>query len=375
MEMTLFKQEEPKIWLKWENMVLGLITDDGVDTTLTTVPDDAKLLLGTDKHISYDRFETVLAERVFSKDRKDVNRLLATLHLKEYNLIAIAKKTRAFSLSDKLWIAFSKDEDFHTTFVAVYKEFFENRLGSSGAAVASPAGVNIKNYKFLSDSFGIEKKRLHQNSYDVENEVVCYRLAQLLGLNCCYAEMISTDYVFSKYEYEPFRDTFLSARMLVELTLNVDNYRFILDSIERNYQLAKSQTDSIIKMFIFDFITNQDDRHLSNWAFLYRNDCLLAYPMYDNGRCLFHDWKLSMIQDAVKDVESYSTSFGLVGSYYDLMFEMEELPEIISSWPKLNSLDDEEVKNIFDGLDVPEERASLCCEWIMNCVNVLRSII
>lgn len=75
----------------------------------------------------------------------------------------------------------------------------------------------------------------------------------------------------------------------------------------------------INQMCLLDFITRQDDRHLSNIAILMRNDTRSFYPFYDNGRSLFYEDSEVLVEETVKDIPAYATNFGEAETYYDVV--------------------------------------------------------
>lgn len=372
MALDLFYEE--RFYLKYNNTLLGIIDNDGVKLIEGNITNEIRIILGSSHYLSRHSLDKILEDRIFSKYRKDLNKILALLDIVSYDVLSIAKKTRAFNLTDKLWIAYDENEDYETTFRYVFMELYNNKLFSKNASlVTSPTGINIKSYMFKSGMFGIKKKRLNNHSYDIVNEVVCYRLATLLNIRCCNYEMLTEEYVYSKYIYEPFKDVFIHARAVIDTIPDVDNYSYILDSLKTNYDVSVFDMLHLYKMFVFDFITNQDDRHLSNYAFLIQdNRKLEAYPLYDNGRCLFYDQDEEFIEEAVENISMYSNSFGLVGSHYDLILDLlENKNEIFSEWTELKSLDYTDVFKIFEGLNIPDNRVKLCSKWIMECINIL----
>lgn len=44
-----------------------------------------------------------------------------------------------------------------------------------------------------------------------------------------------------------------------------------------------------MRIYPFDFITRQDDRHRSNVAVVHKDGIDYFYPLYDNGRSLFFE--------------------------------------------------------------------------------------
>jgi len=308
-------------------------------------------------------FGDFLGHRVFSENRRDSRMLLARMGLVDYDVFDIAKRTRAFSLSDKLWIAYSENEEFETTFKAVFQELYNNKINQKGDSISSPCGQNEKRYIFNEDgSFGIAKKRLHPFSDDAKNEVLIYRLASKLGVKCCSAEMINEEAVFSKYEFDLNKNYLVPARYILE-GKNIDCATF--EDLVFG-KLAKYQ-DDINRMILLDFLTLQDDRHLSNWAFIYNGETEI-YPLFDNGRCLFYESDEQAARQVLAEPEAGATSCGLVGNYYDLIqimkkhFDLEKLVDL-----------DVNIDDCFDGLDYAPWKVQAIKDWWSWAVEEIKS--
>lgn len=70
-------------------------------------------------------------------------------------------------------------------------------------------------------------------------------------------------------------------------------------------------------MVLLDFVTRQDDRHLSNVALKINERGESIYPLYDNGRSLFYEDTEDLVRVAAADPIGHSTTFGPVGTYWD----------------------------------------------------------
>ena len=71
-------------------------------------------------------------------------------------------------------------------------------------------------------------------------------------------------------------------RRLLEGTRSDNEYQNLL-SVRPQYK------NDIARMIALDFITRQDDRHLSNMAIKISATGESFYPLYDNGRSLFYE--------------------------------------------------------------------------------------
>jgi len=302
--------------------------------------------------ISLDDF---LKDRVFGENRRDIHTLLARLGILGYDMFEIAKRTRAFVLTDKFWLSYSEAEDYETTFKAVFQELYGNKLNQKGDSISSPSGNNEKSYIFNSDgSFGIAKKRLHPYSDDAKNEVVVYRIAKKIGVKAVEAKMLDSETVFSKYEFDINKQYLVHGRYITKgQVIDCDTYESLINGI------LKSYADDINRMILLDFLTLQDDRHLSNWAISFNGEPAM-YPLYDNGRSLFYEANEEMLKTALNNKRANATSCGNVGTYYDLIQTVKEsadIAELIELNPNFG--------DIFDGLEYSETKKQAVLEWLL----------
>lgn len=130
--------------------------------------------------------------------------------------------------------------------------------------------------------------------------------------------------------------------------------------------------DDFYTMIFLDFLTLQDDRHLSNFAIKINAETREEsfYPLYDNGRSLFHqDNEKTMIKSCENPI-FYCTAFGAKGSYYD------HVKDILKNEPDALSLldlniSDDEIYDImkdsgFDGL-----KLDCIVKWVSNGIRCL----
>ena len=357
------------LYLKWLDNLIAEIDDNYNVKFLGTFTNAVTEAYrgGADTWTSED-FRNVLKERIFSQQRRDINVLLARIGLTSYDVFEIAKRTRAFSLSDKFWIAYAPDEKYETAFLSVFTELYNNKVDQLGDSIASPSGCNQKSYLFNKDgSFGIAKKRLHRFSDDANNEVVVYRLCQLLEIDCCYAEKIDEDTVFSRYQYNINKEYLVHARQLTDgKMLDCSTYDEFVNVMFRD------NADNIRRMLLLDFITLQEDRHLSNWAFLFSDTSReRMYSLYDNGRSLLSDADEGLAGKILENPQINSTGIGLVGSYFDII-QMIADDSRISSLINLN-ITDERLGQCFEGLTgYPQWKIEANIQWINWALSELK---
>ena len=110
------------------------------------------------------------------------------------------------------------------------------------------------------------------NGVDLDNELIYFRLAKILGVPCCNiikSVYNNKDCCISYLHYNINKDCFISFK----------NTGLSLESIILSLS-NKSRID-LDKILLLDYLVNQQDRHMSNIA-LCNNE---IYPTFDNGEC------------------------------------------------------------------------------------------
>lgn len=307
------------------------------------------------EYYSIDNLEEFMLDRIPSPNRSDIETILFRMGLKEYNIFNLALKTRMINPMDKYWIRVESNE----TFEHMLKKF----LSQDMIEQYSPSGNNIKSYYYHKGKFGIRKKRLAPVILDNESEIMSYRLADLLGVSCCPCEKLDEDWIFSEYMYDFNKTDFSHVRRSTKLRKDGDLYKSLIETYPH-------LTKDINKMILFDFITRQDDRHMSNIA-VYNNSTEF-YPLYDNGRSLFFEDREDFIETAISDPITYCTTFGENGTYWDHILLISETTNI-SDLINLN-IDKNKIKEIFDDLDLTDNRKSRIETWITKTVELLKEL-
>lgn len=304
-------------WLKWDDTIIGEIHGSGTVTFIAPAYNDV-VSLYTHGWTSWDaqQYQQFLAERLVSRDRRDIERILFRLGLSHYDVLAIANHTRAIHPKDLLWIAHSKDERLKDVTTEAFHAIFVQHTDLVGESVDSPEGYNIKRYGVWQGSYGIYKQRLHPLSDDTESEVAAFLLAERLGVPCCPAYRTGADTIFSKFMYDWAQEYVVPFRCLFDGPRSENEYRNLV-AVRPQFK------EEIATMILFDCITRQDDRHLSNIAIkVSEQGDESFYSLYDNGRSLFYEDTEEMVQKAVTDPILYATAFGSSGTYWDYATEI-----------------------------------------------------
>jgi len=126
-------------------------------------------------------------------------------------------------------------------------------------------------------------------------------------------------------------------------------------------------------MILLDFITRQDDRHLSNIAIKTNDKGESFYALYDNGRSLFYEDTEEMVRQAVNDPAVYATSFGYSGTYWD---HVQEIAQERGSLGGLINTDikESEIRAILSEANFKDYRFDGALEWILKALDMVRSL-
>ncbi|MBR0164413.1 MAG: hypothetical protein IJQ12_07055 [Lachnospiraceae bacterium] len=303
-------------YLKWDETVIGTVAPD---LSVSFVRPDFNTVVHTYTHgkNTWTREELIsfLSERIVSRDRRDIEKILFRCGLSSYDVWKIARITRAIHPKDLLWIAEEADERMGDAVTDVFDAVFHRRTDLTGDSIDTPEGCNIKRYGVYNGQYGIYKRRINPLVTDAESEIAVYMLAEKLGVPCCPTYRIDEDTIFSAFQYDYSGEYLVHFRRLFDGERSDNEYRNLI-------QVRPQYAEDIARMILLDFITRQDDRHLSNIAVKVSAQGECFYPLYDNGRSLFYEDTEETVQKAVQDIPGYATTFGPVGSYYDHVTDM-----------------------------------------------------
>ena len=201
---------------------------------------------------------------------------------------------------------------------------------------------------------------------DVESEVAVYRLAKRLGVPCCPAKQVDVDTVFSTFRYDFSTEFIVHFRRLFAGSRSENELQNLL-SVRPNFK------DDFARMILLDFITRQDDRHLSNMAIKISKGREEFYPLYDNGRSLFYEDTSETVARAVADPVLYATTFGYSGTYWDYVQELNNmgvpLKELIDLSITKAEISDILMKSGFKGY-----RYEGALAWICKTLEMINAI-
>ena len=359
------KQSEPRRYLKWDDDVIGTI--DTSNAVTFTAPNYNKVVtLYTEGSSTWtsEQFHDFLSERVVSRDRRDIERILFRCGLSHYDVLQIAEITYGIHPKDLLWIAHNKDAKLDSAMTDVFDSVFRQHMDLVGDSIDTPEGYNIKRYGVYDGQYGIYKQRISPLTTDVESEVAVYLLAERLGIPCCPAYRVGKDTVFSAFLYDFSKEYIVHFRRLFDGARSDNEYRNLL-AVRPQYR------NDIARMILLDFITRQDDRHLSNMAIKVTAESESFYPLYDNGRSLFYEDTEEMVQAAILEPVRYATTFGYAGTYWDYVQEMVrdgvDVGELIDL-----SITKDEVAEILTKAKFKGYRFDGALDWIVETLAMVK---
>ena len=362
-----YKADNSIRYLKWENAIIGTITSSNEVSFLEPNYNEVVSLYTHGASTwTAEQFTEFLAERVVSRDRRDIEKILFRFSLSHYDVQRIAEITRGIHPKDLLWISKSKDESLETIMTSVFESVFLQKIDLQGDSLDTPEGYNIKRYGVCNGKYGIYKQRINPLVTDVESEIAVYLLANRMGIPCCPAIRADENTVFSIFLYDFSKEYIVHFRRLFEGARGDNEYQNLI-AVRPQYR------DDIARMILLDFITRQDDRHLSNIAIKMSGKEESFYPLYDNGRSLFYEDTEKMVQDAVQDPIGYATNFGYSGTYWDYILEISKSGVDLSQLADL-TISEDEIAAILKEAGFVGYRFDGALHWICKTIEMVRQL-
>lgn len=354
-------------YLKWENEVVGII-DETLAVSFVSPNLNTTVALYTRGAQSWtpDEFLEFLAERIVSPERRDIEKLLFRCGLSEYDVFALADATHAVHPKDRLWMARGRDDRLEDAVSTVFDEVFHQRIDAVGDSVDTPEGFNVKRYGAMDGRYGIIKQRINPLVTDVESEIAVYLLAREMGVPCCPARRFDENAVFSEFKYDFTTEHLVHMRRLFAGPRGENE-------LENLLAVRPAFADDFFRMIVLDFVTRQDDRHLSNMALKITAQGELFYPLYDNGRSLFYEDTEATVRQAVDDPAAFATTFGMSGTYWDHVQDIAargvDLASLVNLEVNERTVDAILREAGFTGYRLPGAR-----EWILRTLEMVKEL-
>ena len=202
---------------------------------------------------------------------------------------------------------FGETEDMHNGFIVSNKQRvpFSITEGSEDKFFIEVAG---KQYLVKDSSFNKRRKRTslapfceHVASTFIRKSGLLECQKTFLG---CYDDgsdqsprpVVICENIFCNKEFRPFKELHESSAG-TELGNKEYTYSDVLYVLDKKHNLKGSDFDDFMswfwKMFLFDAILGNRDRHEGNWGFIKCDGSTRMAPIFDNGSSLFPDVDLS----------------------------------------------------------------------------------
>ena len=354
-------------YLKWNDDVVGIVRRD-LSVSFVNADLNPTVALCTQGAPSWSSsaFLEFLSERIVSPQRRDIGKLLFRCGLSEYDTFKLADATHAIHPRDELWLAARADDKLSDATTDVFESVFLHRIDAEGDSVNTPEGFNVKRYAAFEGRYGIVKQRISPLTADVESEIAVYLLAQEMGIPCCPARRFDANSVFSEFVYDFAEEYLVHMRRL----FNGPRGKNELDNL---LTVRPAYADDFYRMVLLDFVTRQDDRHLSNMALKINTEGESFYPLYDNGRSLFYEDTEDMVRAAIKDPATHATTFGYAGTYWD---HARDVATRGVKFGKLANLDisEQTVQALLEEAGFTGYRLAGAREWIMRSLALVREL-
>jgi len=355
------------LYLKWENETIGIIDEDSHEVALTcpSLNLAVQSIFQGKTHLSVCEWKSFLEDRIVSDGRRDINKILYHCGLNYYDPFRIARYTRALNLKDKCWIAYQQDEEYEAVFHSVFNEKLLSHQSSNKIYVNSPNGQHIKKYGQYHGKLGIFKERINAFSTDVQSEVAVYLLAQKMGISCCPATQFDEKTVFSEFLYDFRKESIIHFRNLFPV-------EYSSKTLVENFLTIRPQYETeLFQMVLIDFITHQDDRHLSNFAIKISGNTESFYPLYDNGNSLFYLDPEDLVQEKCSDPILYCNTLGPIGTQWDALTDLlAKNPRLINT---VNlDINDTEISAILKEANFKDYRHDGAKEWIRKTLDLVK---
>lgn len=347
--------------LMYREEVIGRYSNESLEIIKQTK--ESRLYFGEESKVPKDILNMFITDRIISQSRKGVDQYLQNIGLLVFNIHRIAEHTRLINPMDGFWLRDNKSETYEGYVIPRLLSLFNNKEDGRVINALSSVGQNQKYFGISKGILGMVKKRLTGLTYDTESEIAVYNLSKLMRIRTCPVYRVDADHSISQYMYNYTIEDITHMRHALS---NLDYSKDLFSQIIAQYPDIEND---LTRMIILDFVTAQDDRHLSNFA-LHKGK---LYPLYDNGRSLFWDSKESTIKESIEDVALYSTSFGNVGTYYDILLDLAGKGTRFGNLVELN-VQKYDIQKSYEEAGYIESRAALISEWTYKCIQELKQL-
>lgn len=145
-------------------------------------------------------------------------------------------------------------------------------------------GIRRKSLVRYNTKLCIIKYNTSERTRENVSEEIVYKLSRVFNIKCCDAGIIKNNSYYSVVDEKIYKKLKLASDIVSEQDLNIiGQYKKLT-----RYKVSIDFKIDFIKMVMFDIMTRQENRDMSNYS-LYRDGRTFnLYSLYSNGRSLFY---------------------------------------------------------------------------------------
>lgn len=358
------------LFLKYYDITVGLLSiENNIPKQLEILRPDLFFDRHTKNILFGDELIDWIKDRVRPNAQVGLNKILKSLGIDDSGSMwywELFLKTKGMNVKDRLWIAENEfdnspwdllltiDKDIPE--VDLYKNYLNinrsyNNINLIGACEKSIVRVN--------GNLAILKHSLQHNTFDGISEELCYLIARNLGINCAEAKYLGNGLSLSFIDENI--DLIHAEAFLETDSRNIEVLykKLVLKDIDKRVRI------DFLRLFLFDILTRQMDRNLTNFGFYKINSYVKLYRLYDNGLSLFSSVKFN---PKLRYVSVYGDSEDI------LKYVVRQLKNELVDKPFAGKINEEFLEDIFkpyanEIFEVRSTNYKDIIKWIMEMYN------
>ena len=361
---------EKILFLKYHDITVGLLNvENNIPKQLEILRPDLFFDKYTKNILFGDELIEWIKERVRPNAQVGLNKILKSLNIDDSDSMwywELFLKTKGMNVKDRLWVT---ENEFYDSpwdlLLTIDKEIPEVDLYKKYLTInKSYNNINLigaceKSIVRLNGNLAILKHSLQHNTFDGISEELCYLIARNLGVNCAEAKYLGNGLSLSFIDENIdliHADAFLNTD---SRNIEVIYKKLVMKDIDKRVRI------DFLRMFLFDILTRQMDRNLTNFGFYKINSYVKLYRLYDNGLSLFSSVKFNPSLE-------YQTVYG--DSEKILNYVIRQLKNELVDRPFAGTLKEEFLEDIFkpygkEILEVKGTNYKDIISWLMNMYN------
>lgn len=279
--------KENTLYLKYyDTLVAYLTVEDNLPKSLEII----------NSNLFFDKFDKVILNeeqtikwiksRIRPNSQAGLNKILNHYNIKSEDKLwwwKLFLETKGMNVKDRLYISTTEYGEDNNPWNLIYVEDnnYKGLTINTTTTALNIDGACEKNLYRINGNLAIVKKSLQDNTVDCIAEELAYNIATKLGIKCAPAQYLGNNICYSIIDEN------------IDLIHAEDLFKLDEHNVQRVYEsLLKKQvpTSTLIdylRMVLFDILTIQLDRNMTNFAFYKNNGIIHMYRLYDNGLSLF----------------------------------------------------------------------------------------